>query len=73
MNSIRPTMAQANPRGMDRVRLGSRQAREFIESEAIDIFTTMVNGGCTFQQALAAVFMSGMNAAHTVRGKHDQA
>jgi hypothetical protein len=52
---------------MEKTHLGSRQAREFIEAEAIDIFTAMVNGGCTFQQALAAVFMSGMNAAHTVR------
>ena len=69
MNQIKPTMARSNPRGMEVARLGSRQAREFIESEAIDIFTAMVNGGCTFQQALAAVFMSGMNAAHTVKEK----
>jgi hypothetical protein len=67
MNQIKPTMARSNPRGMEKAHLGSRQAREFIEAEAIDIFTAMVNGGCTFQQALAAVFMSGMNAAHTVR------
>jgi len=69
MNQIRPTMARSNPRGMEVARLGSREAREFVEAEAIDIFTTMTNGGCTFQQALAAVFMSGMNAAHTVREK----
>ncbi len=69
MNQIKPTMARANPRSMEKTHLGSRQAREFIEAEAIDIFTAMTNGGCTFQQALAAVFMSGMNAAHTVRGK----
>jgi hypothetical protein len=54
---------------MEMTRLGSRQAREFVEAEAIDIFTTMTNGGCTFQQALAAIFLSGMNAAHTVREK----
>jgi hypothetical protein len=54
---------------MESTHLGSRAAREFIEAEAIDIFTTMTNGGCTFQQALAAIFMSGMNAAHTVREK----
>jgi hypothetical protein len=52
---------------MEMTRLGSRQAREFVEAEAIDIFTIMTNGGCTFQQALAAIFLSGMNAAHTVR------
>jgi|APGre2960657373_1045057.scaffolds.fasta_scaffold122873_3 hypothetical protein len=67
MSEIRPTLAQRSPRGMEVARLGSRQAREFIEAEAIDIFTTMTNGGCTFQQALAAIFLSGMNAAHTVR------
>ena len=66
MSEIRPTLAQRSPRGMKVARLGSRQAREFIEAEAIDIFTTMTNGGCTFQQALAAIFLSGMNAAHTV-------
>ncbi len=69
MSSIRPTMARNNPRGMEMTRLGSREAREFIEAEAIDIFTVMTNGGCTFQQALAAVFMSGMNAAHTIGEK----
>lgn len=67
MSAIKPTMARSNPRGMEMTRLGSRQAREFVEAEAIDIFTIMTNGGCTFQQALAAIFLSGMNAAHTVR------
>lgn len=69
MNAIRPTMARSSPRGMETVHLGSRESREFIESEAIDIFTTMTNGGCTFQQALGAVFLSGMNLAHTLREK----
>lgn len=63
MSEIKPTMAHSKPRGMETVRLGSKQAREFVEKEAIDIFTTMTNGGCTFQQALAAIFLSGMNAA----------
>ena len=69
MTDIRPTLARGKPRGMSSTHLGSRTAREFIEAEAVDIFTTMVNGGCTFQQALAAIFMSGMNAAHTVRNE----
>lgn len=51
---------------MESVHLGSREQREFIESEAIDIFITMTNGGCTFQQALAAIFLSGMNLAKTL-------
>ena len=67
MSEIRPTLAKRSPRGMEMTHLGSRQAREFVEAEAIDIFTAMTNGGCTFQQALAAIFLSGMNAAHTVK------
>lgn len=69
MNSIRPTMARSSPRGMEMIHLGCREQREFVESEAIDIFTTMTNGGCTFQQALGAVFLSGMNLAHTLKEK----
>ena len=57
------------PRGMEKAHLGSKEMREFIEVEAIDIFTTMTNGGCTFQQSLAAIFLSGMNAAENARRK----
>ena len=67
MTPIRPTLAKRNPRGMEKAHLGSREMREFVEAEAIDIFTTMTNGGCTFQQALAAIFLSGMNAAENAR------
>lgn len=67
MSNIRPTLAKQNPKGMSVIRLGSKQQREFIEAEAIDIFTTMTNGGCTFQQALAAIFLSGINMAHEVK------
>jgi hypothetical protein len=63
MRELKPTLARGSPRGMETTRLGSREAREFIEREALDIFATMTNGGCTFQQALAAIFLSGMNAA----------
>lgn len=38
-------------------------ARMFIEQEALDIFTTMANSGASFQQSLAAIFLSGMSAA----------
>ena len=34
-----------------------------IQQEAIEVFTTMVNSGRSFQHALQAVFLSGMNAA----------
>lgn len=67
MNGIRPTIARGKPRGMEVMRLGSRQALEFVEREAIDIFTTMTNGGCTLQQTLTAIFLSGMNAALTAK------
>ena len=66
MSQLKPTIAKQNPRGMSVARLGSREQREFIEREAIDIFTTMTNGGCTFQQALAATFLSGMSVAKEV-------
>ena len=69
MPAIKPTLANKTPRGMELAHLGSRELREFVEAEAIDIFTTMTNGGCTFQQSLAAVFMSGMNAARTAQGE----
>ena len=49
MISIRPTLAKRAPRGMEIARLGSREMREFIEAEAIDIFTTMTNGGLLSQ------------------------
>ncbi len=67
MTQIKPTLAKRTPRGMEKAHLGSREMREFIEAEAIDIFTTMTNGGCTFQQSLAAIFLSGMNAAENAR------
>ena len=64
MTRLKPTLARGAPRGMEMTRLGSKEQREFIEREALDIFTRMTNGGCTFQQALGAIFLSGMNAAH---------
>ena len=44
-----------------------RELREFIEREALDIFATMTNGGCTLQQTLTAIFLSGMSAAHSIK------
>jgi len=34
-----------------------------IQTEAIEVFTAMVNSGRSFQHALQAVFLSGMAAA----------
>jgi hypothetical protein len=52
----------SRPQGLAQVQI-SRDQRVFIETEALEIFTQMVNGGATLQQTLAAVFLSGMNAA----------
>lgn len=62
MQSLRATMSRQRPTSMQRMQL-TREQRMLIETEALDIFTTMTNGGCTLQQTLAAVFLSGMNAA----------
>lgn len=68
---IRPTMAKGRPRNMETMHLGSRAQREFIESQALEIFTDMTNGGCTFQQALAAIYLSGMGVGvHSMREKN---
>ena len=70
MGQIRPTMAKGKPRNMEMMRLGSKQQREFIEAQALEIFTDMTNGGCTFQQALAAIYLSGMGVGvHSTREK----
>lgn len=66
MTELKPTMRRSAPRGMDKTEL-PRELREFIEREALDIFATMTNGGCTLQQTLTAIFLSGMNAATHAR------
>ena len=44
--------------------------RLFIEAEALDIYTRMVNSGASLQATLAAVYISGMSAANTaMRGE----
>jgi hypothetical protein len=47
--------------------------RAFIEQEALEIFAEMTNSGATFQQSLAAVFLSGMNAGRSVLAGIDDA
>ena len=37
--------------------------RKFLESEAVETFTRMVNSGSTFQAALLAVFLTGVHFA----------
>ena len=60
------TVRRANsakvPRNLNHCRL-EPETSAMIQQEAIEIFTAMVNAGRTFQHALQAVFISGMNAA----------
>lgn len=39
------------------------ETRMFIEAETLDIYARMVNAGCSLQQTLSAIYLSGMNAA----------
>lgn len=55
------------PRKMARASLPA-DIREMVEEQSLGIFADMTNAGCSFQQALAAIFLSGMNA-----GKHAMA
>lgn len=50
------------PRNMARSNLPD-ESRVHIEREALSIFTDMSNAGCSLQATLAAIFLSGMNAA----------
>jgi len=43
--------------------------RKFVEAEALSIFTTMTNAGASLQQTLLAVYLSGMSAAHGIKGE----
>lgn len=54
------------PRNMEIARM-SPDTRRFIENEALSIFTDMSNQGASLQQTLAAIFLSGMNAATEAR------
>ena len=60
--SVRRANSAKIPRGLDRCRL-EPETSAMIQQEAIEVFTAMINGGRSFQHALQAVFLSGMNAA----------
>ena len=47
------------PRGMTRTTMPEDQ-REFLDNYAISIFTDCVNAGHTFQAALSAIYLSGL-------------
>ena len=58
----------ARPRNMATVKLPPGM-RETIESIALDIFTDMTNAGCSLQQTLAAIYLSG--SEHALRARED--
>ena len=46
------------PNGMEKLVVTSEQ-REVVEKVALEIFTDMINAGATFQETLAAIYVSG--------------
>ncbi len=64
LRSISPSLLGGPVRvpGMSKVKLPHDQ-RQFLEDQALEIFTNMVNAGATLRQALAAIYLSGMSAA----------
>lgn len=55
------------PKGMDVTKIAP-EARKFVEAEALSIFTSMTNAGASLQQTLLAIYLSGMSAAHGIKG-----
>jgi len=60
--SVRRANSAKVPRGLNSGRI-EPETSAMIQQEAIEVFTVMVNSGRSFQHALQAVFLSGMNAA----------
>lgn len=60
------------PLGMTRSNLPPEH-REFLEDLSLGIFTDMVNAGATFQQALSAIYVSGMQNAIAAGSERQQA
>jgi hypothetical protein len=58
-------LARHDPHGLDRLNCTQEQV-EWIQGQALSIFTECSNAGRSFREALAAVYLSGMNAAHQV-------
>jgi len=56
---------RTQPKGLNSVRLPD-DIRLMVEQEALDIFVSMSNAGQPLPKTLAAIFISGMNAAQTV-------
>lgn len=59
---------RAQPKGLTATRLPD-DVRLFIETEALEIFTSMSNAGQPLSKTLAAIFLSGMSAAQAARSE----
>lgn len=65
MNGLRPlhrsllVKRTALPSNMDRMGVTLEQRQAF-EGIALEIFTDMTNAGCTLQETLAAIYLSGL-------------
>lgn len=58
--SVRGKAIKLKPRGMTELRGVPTEKVAAMECLAIDIFTEMVNSGKTFQESLAAIYLSGL-------------
>ena len=56
------------PKGMAITKI-PKDAKKFIETEVLAIFTSMTNSGASLQQTLVAVYLSGMSVAHGIKGE----
>ena len=56
------------PRGLDRVVIG-REMKESLGEVAVEVFTVASNAGQTFQEALLAVYLTGMENALAAKSK----
>jgi len=55
------------PHGMDRMGVTSEQ-RQAVEGVALEIFTDMTNAGCSLQETLSAIYLSGLMHATELKG-----
>lgn len=56
------------PSNMERMGITSEQRQSF-EGIALDIFTDMTNAGCSLQETLAAIYVSGLVHATEIKGR----
>lgn len=63
--------SKIRPRNMSSV-LSDEATRESLERISLDIFADMTNAGSTFQQAIAAVYLSGLQHATELSKGHTE-